>query len=448
MSQEQLVWAREGSHEGAVQHAGNINHDLNVAEIRWTSTGRIATVPKDHISYELPSRRNRKQGSCSNDIDSGSNNGSASAALSSSLDKSRKKKRNSKATTTIYPIGTAVSKLFTDPETGEERPYSGFVISYDSEFKLYKIRYDEDGDEEEVDMKELEMIIVMETLDDDSWGSSDEEIRATTKKRMRNRNNITSAKKKKPTKVLPATPRDDADAGHNEPVELVTCKSGRKARKVVYYAESSDSDDEIESEGGMPPRKKGKVVTGMRKKKHTDDESDDFMPESEQEEDTNDNDSDFEVESDDEKLKKANKGRNKEAIASAKKDKPKSKKMCDSFKPINNPVFWDKNMTSQQIKEKFTFLDPCGMEATDDIIDRLVGEQLDKIGNLLKKALTMGALGSQNDPLVLGTACSGTDAPALALTIVQQQLEKRGMGDLFKHEHGRYPKVTSMVDIS
>eukprot|EP00956_Cyclotella_meneghiniana_P035747 scaffold117763_cov17-Cyclotella_meneghiniana.AAC.1 len=121
----------------------------------------------------------------------------------------------------------------------------------------------------------------------------------------------------------------------------------------------------------MPPRKKGKVVTGMRKKKHTDDESDDFMPESEQEEDTDDNDSNFEVESDDEKLKKAKKGRNKEDIASAKKDKPKSKKMCDSFKPINNPVFWDKNMTSQQIKEKFTFLDPCGMEATDDIIDRL-----------------------------------------------------------------------------
>jgi hypothetical protein len=44
-------------------------------------------------------------------------------------------------------------------------------------------------------------------------------------------------------------------------------------------------------------------------------------------------------------------------------------------------------------------------------------------------------LGSANEPLVLGTACSGTDAPALALTLVQEQLEKRGKGDLFQHDH-------------
>ena len=116
-------------------------------------------------------------------------------------------------------------------------------------------------------------------------------------------------------------------------------------------------------------------------------------------------------------------------------------------------------MSSKEIQEKLTFLDPCGLEATDDIIDNLVGEQLDKIGNLLKRALTpedvqmlnaaksqkkkaninvgkeVGALGSQANPLILGTACSGTDAPALALMLVQEQLEKRGMGDIFKHEH-------------
>ncbi len=117
-------------------------------------------------------------------------------------------------------------------------------------------------------------------------------------------------------------------------------------------------------------------------------------------------------------------------------------------------------MTSKQIKDTLTYLDPCGMEATDDIIDSLVGEQLDKIGNLLKRAMTpedvakaqkekiinggkeRGALGSRDNPFILGTACSGTDAPALALMLVQEQLEKRGMGDLFKHDHGKYTSIT------
>ena len=133
-------------------------------------------------------------------------------------------------------------------------------------------------------------------------------------------------------------------------------------------------------------------------------------------------------------------------------------------------------MTSKQIKETLTYLDPCGMEATDDIIDSLVGDQLDKIGNLLKRALThedvemlnstakaqkekminggkeRGALGSRDNPFILGTACSGTDAPALALMLVQEQLEKRGMGDLFKHDHGKYISIilhtTSTCNIS
>jgi hypothetical protein len=109
-------------------------------------------------------------------------------------------------------------------------------------------------------------------------------------------------------------------------------------------------------------------------------------------------------------------------------------------------------MTSQHIKETLTYLDPCGMEATDDIIDSLVGEQLDKVGNLLKRARVQkkkminggkerGALGSRDNPFILGTACSGTDAPALALMLVQEQLEKRGMGNLFKHDHGEYISI-------
>ena len=45
-----------------------------------------------------------------------------------------------------YAVGTTVSKVFHDPELGEERPFSGEVISYDAKKTLYWVRY-EDGDE-------------------------------------------------------------------------------------------------------------------------------------------------------------------------------------------------------------------------------------------------------------------------------------------------------------
>jgi hypothetical protein len=75
------------------------------------------------------------------------------------------------------------------------------------------------------------------------------------------------------------------------------------------------------------------------------------------------------------------------------------------------------------------------MECSDDIVERLVGEQVDKLGGLLKRAMENKEIGSKENPLQLGTACSGTDAPALALTFVQEQLEQRGLGGLFNCTH-------------
>jgi hypothetical protein len=78
-----------------------------------------------------------------------------------------------------------------------------------------------------------------------------------------------------------------------------------------------------------------------------------------------------------------------------------------------------------QIQEDHEYLDPCGMEATDDVIDHLVGEQVLKVAKLLERALAdPRTIGSSKTPFQLGTVCSGTDAPALALTIVQEQMER------------------------
>ena len=101
----------------------------------------------------------------------------------------------------------------------------------------------------------------------------------------------------------------------------------------------------------------------------------------------------------------------------------------------NVPVY--KDLSLDEIAAKKEFLDPCGMEATDDIIDRLIGEQVDKLGGLFVRALKdTSNIGSMARPLKLGTACSGTDAPSLAMSLVKEQLELRNMGDLFMFKHG------------
>jgi hypothetical protein len=101
-------------------------------------------------------------------------------------------------------------------------------------------------------------------------------------------------------------------------------------------------------------------------------------------------------------------------------------------------LFFDavyKDLSLETIYNEKEFLDPCGMEGTDDIISRLVGDQVDKIGPLLRRALEENRIGSKSNPLKLGTACSGTDAPSLALTLVKEQMEQRGYGDEFHYQH-------------
>jgi len=135
--------------------------------------------------------------------------------------------------------------------------------------------------------------------------------------------------------------------------------------------------------------------------------------------------------------------RTKKEPTSAKKEKPKpavdtgKKRMADSFAPINTPIY--NKLSMEEIAKTKEFLDPCGMEATDDIIDQLIGDQVDKIGNLLLRSLgsvdsdgdpnmeSVGGFGSKNNLLKLATACSGTDAPSLALTLIQEQMEIRGL---------------------
>jgi len=61
---------------------------------------------------------------------------------------------------TIYEVGTKVSKSFYDEEIQQERPYIGKVVSYNPKRKLYKIKYDEDDDSEELSDSEMDDVVV------------------------------------------------------------------------------------------------------------------------------------------------------------------------------------------------------------------------------------------------------------------------------------------------
>ena len=60
-----------------------------------------------------------------------------------------------------YSIGASVSKVFydEDKEKGVNREFSGVIKSYDAEEGMYLITY-EDGDEEELNERELEKIVI------------------------------------------------------------------------------------------------------------------------------------------------------------------------------------------------------------------------------------------------------------------------------------------------
>ena len=57
-----------------------------------------------------------------------------------------------------FSLGTSVSKVFQDPMTGKNRPYSGCISDYDQVSKLYEITY-EDGDVEVVGEEEVTEIM-------------------------------------------------------------------------------------------------------------------------------------------------------------------------------------------------------------------------------------------------------------------------------------------------
>lgn len=391
-----------------------------------------------------------------------------------------------------WPIGTRVNKFFDD----YQEYFGGCIDSFDASTGFYKLQYD-DGDVEDVDAVELEGLVVnnaeeeeaaMDTsgggikdYDDDDESSPTgvaslrTSPRSRTKKRVSYKEETSSDEEEdeddedeavKKVKVKPKT----ATATSSEATAAAAAAAERPKKKKKRQATLFD----MFRISAPPPKKKQKAQQQQQQHRRrpataaeededfemddedmklaaaNDDDEEFVVAVGDDDDDDEDLDSVFDDSDDDDDFDAPGKKRKSSAKKSAtkknttaKKTKatkasggdPEKKSMAESFKPLDTPLFW--KMSLKEIKKQQEYLDPCGMEATDDIIDHLVGEQVLKIGKLLERALTKEdkTLGCEKRPLALGTACSGTDAPALALTIVQEQMERYNLKAKLHYNH-------------
>jgi hypothetical protein len=101
----------------------------------------------------------------------------------------------------------------------------------------------------------------------------------------------------------------------------------------------------------------------------------------------------------------------------------KYKKDYKSFDPKNGPQEWPKTGS---------YVDPVGVDPTHGIVEGIVSAQVRKIGALLQQVAVKESSSSKSYdddtelsyPIRLQTACSGTDAPSIALGLIKESLDK------------------------
>lgn len=109
----------------------------------------------------------------------------------------------------------------------------------------------------------------------------------------------------------------------------------------------------------------------------------------------------------------------------------------EKFDPKNNP----------QVMPEAPYVDPVGVDPTHGIVERIISAQVRKVGGLLQRVFERAdekketEAGELTFPIRLQTACSGTDAPSIALGLVKESLDKLykdkpGEEHGFQYDHG------------
>ena len=335
-------------------------------------------------------------------------------------------------------IGLEISKIF-----GANGAFSGQVVDIsredhgdEEEYVLYRIVY-EDGDSEDFDKSDLE---------------------EGRKLYQKLHHKVTKKAKRKQVEIAVEEKKDDGEK--NE--EII---GRRRSRGRVSYAEVDEDSMELDSDEdkirqGRKRQNPSKTINKAKKIAISDD--DDFEAPTEQQSDS-DLDDDMIVDDDDseDENKSLSKPVKKNAKTTAKKGTKKaegekwasskvasSKSINDEFedrleterkrvKANNNPQKWPANGS---------YVDHVGVDPTHGIVERIVSDQVRKVGGLLQNVQFQTHRKYKDEselsyPIRLQTACSGTDAPSIAFGLIKESLsrlcsESKDKNDhLFDYEH-------------
>lgn len=327
-------------------------------------------------------------------------------------------------------IGQEISKEF-----GADGTFSGRVVDVSGgddleEDVLYRIVY-EDGDSEDFDKADLEKGRKLH--------------QQLTKKQT---------SKRKQTEILPKEEETEDNKGEGDGESNGGRR--RRSRGRVSYVEVDDNSMELDSNEEdvrqtrkrLKPSKNLKSNSKKQNRRVVSPDDDDFEDLEEEQSDSDlpddmivdddidEDDNNFE---EDVKVKAKPWSSNKMNKASAKKAKKSDVKedknaMDDEFedrlrternrvKPNNNPQKWP---------PAGSYVDHVGVDPTHGIVERIVSDQVRKVGGLLQKVQAQKNRNRKDDgveselsyPIRLQTACSGTDAPSIALGLIKESLSR------------------------
>lgn len=343
--------------------------------------------------------------------------------------------------------------------------FQGTVVKIVDPF--YHVQYD-DGDREDFSDPELQKAIALFQQHCQSKQTPKSKSKNATKVTRKTKNTSTSTEEIPP--VLAPTS-----------METTTSISTRRlaSRRVVSYKEPDEDDldidmemnDELNGDDTHAPdqvtsTKRKRVPISSRSKRpkriissNSEEGSEaSFMDNDDDNNDDDDIDNDVVVDDDDDedspvRNRKSQTKRGRAATATRTVSKKtnavakKSKKATETGSTMITSTALQKELRDKMDKERKgykpqnnpqklpaqPYVDPVGVDPTHGIIEGIISTQVAKVGRLLAQ------LGSCPDvidlPIRLQTACSGTDAPSIALSLIQESLDKLAPNHNFDYEH-------------
>lgn len=313
--------------------------------------------------------------------------------------------------------------------------FKGKVVdaSIEDNEALFKVLF-EDGDEEDYDDEELKSCIKLYAKEFNS-----------SKKRSSSHDDKSVKKRKQ---IVEDDSDDDVEMIDENPGTSRGTRSSPRRKASMKSTKAKDDEMVIDDEEGEEARK---TVDSESEFEEASDESDDdeldeeaFIDEEEENDDEiMDEGSDEEAVTAKPTKKKSISAKNVTKKLVKQKTKPSAtdsnaeiaelvqkKRDTNACKATNNP----QELPNEQ------YVEPVGIDATDGIVEGIVGGMVKKLGSLFVNATKFDEkkreIGELNFPLKLQTACSGTDAPSIALGLVKEALDKLRTKDGEKMDHG------------